>query len=58
MHPSNTWIILPLAARVHRAGDVVEELGTAPHWWKNLGREQVVLYAVDVADKGRPPSGR
>jgi quercetin dioxygenase-like cupin family protein len=32
----------------HKAGDLrAEKFGTS-HWWKNLGRETVILYVGDV----------
>ena len=33
---------------VHRAGDVATETHATSHWWKNLGKETVVLLSADV----------
>jgi quercetin dioxygenase-like cupin family protein len=33
---------------VHRAGDLRPELYGTSHWWKNLGKETVILYVGDV----------
>ena len=33
---------------VHRAGDVATETHATAHWWKNLGKETVILYVGDV----------
>jgi hypothetical protein len=32
---------------VHRAGEVATETHAAAHWWKNLGKETVVLLSAD-----------
>ena len=33
---------------VHKAGDLRPETFGTSHWWKNLGRETVILYVGDV----------
>ena len=33
---------------MHKAGDLRPELFGTSHWWKNLGKETVVLYVGDV----------
>ena len=33
---------------VHKAGDLRPEVFGTSHWWKNLGKETVVLYVGDV----------
>lgn len=33
---------------VHKAGDIRPEVFGTSHWWKNLGKETVVLYVGDV----------
>jgi quercetin dioxygenase-like cupin family protein len=33
---------------VHKAGDVVAETPEVSHWWKNLGKETVVLLSADL----------
>ena len=33
---------------VHRAGDIRPEVYGTSHWWKNLGKETVILYVGDV----------
>jgi quercetin dioxygenase-like cupin family protein len=33
---------------VHKAGDVVAETSGVSHWWKNLGKETVVLLSADL----------
>jgi quercetin dioxygenase-like cupin family protein len=33
---------------VHRAGDVATETHATSHWWKNLGKETVVLLSADL----------
>jgi quercetin dioxygenase-like cupin family protein len=33
---------------VHKAGDIRSEVFGTSHWWKNLGKETVVLYVGDV----------
>lgn len=33
---------------VHKAGDVVPEMGDIAHWWKNTGRTTAVLYSADI----------
>src|ERR1700730_327908 len=32
----------------HKAGDIRAEVNGTSHWWKNLGKETVVLYVGDV----------
>jgi quercetin dioxygenase-like cupin family protein len=32
----------------HKAGDIRPEVFGTSHWWKNLGKETVVLYVGDV----------
>ena len=33
---------------VHKAGEIRPEVAGASHWWKNLGKETVILYVGDV----------
>ena len=33
---------------VHKAGDIRPEVAGTSHWWKNLGKETVILYVGDV----------
>jgi quercetin dioxygenase-like cupin family protein len=33
---------------VHKAGDLRKEVFGTSHWWKNLGKETVILYVADV----------
>ncbi|CAN7401228.1 cupin domain-containing protein [Bradyrhizobium sp. LjRoot220] len=33
---------------VHKAGEIRPEVAGVSHWWKNLGRETVILYVGDV----------
>ncbi len=33
---------------VHKAGDVAPERHTTSHWWKNHGKQTVVLISVDI----------
>ena len=33
---------------VHKAGDICAEVFGTSHWWKNLGKETVILYVGDV----------
>jgi quercetin dioxygenase-like cupin family protein len=33
---------------VHKAGDIRPETSGTSHWWKNLGKETVILYVGDV----------
>jgi quercetin dioxygenase-like cupin family protein len=33
---------------VHKAGDLRSEVYGTSHWWKNLGKETVILYVGDV----------
>ncbi len=33
---------------VHKAGDLRPEVYGTSHWWKNLGKETVVLYVGDI----------
>ena len=33
---------------VHKAGDLRPEIYGTSHWWKNLGKETVILYVGDV----------
>ena len=33
---------------VHKAGDLRREIYGTSHWWKNLGKETVILYVGDV----------
>ena len=32
----------------HKAGDIRPEMFGTSHWWKNLGKETVILYVGDV----------
>ncbi len=32
----------------HKAGDIRPEVYSTSHWWKNLGKETVILYVGDV----------
>ena len=32
----------------HKAGDIRPEVSGTAHWWKNLGKETVILYVGDV----------
>ena len=32
----------------HKAGDIRPEVSGTSHWWKNLGKETVILYVGDV----------
>jgi len=32
----------------HKAGDISPEVSGTSHWWKNLGKETVILYVGDV----------
>ena len=32
---------------VHRAGEAATETHATAHWWKNLGKETVVLLSAD-----------
>jgi quercetin dioxygenase-like cupin family protein len=38
---------------VHKAGDVIPEMGAISHWWKNTGKTTAVLFSSDIL----PPSG-
>jgi quercetin dioxygenase-like cupin family protein len=33
---------------VHKAGEIRPEVAGTSHWWKNLGRETVILYVGDI----------
>ena len=33
---------------LHKAGDIRPEVSGTSHWWKNLGKETVILYVGDV----------
>ncbi len=33
---------------VHKAGDVVPEMGDIAHWWKNTGKTIAVLFSADI----------
>jgi len=33
---------------VHKTGDIRREMFGTSHWWKNLGKETVILYVGDV----------
>jgi len=33
---------------LHKAGDLRPEVSGTSHWWKNLGKETVILYVGDV----------
>ncbi len=33
---------------VHKTGDIKPELHDTSHWWKNVGKETVILYVADV----------
>ena len=33
---------------VHKVGDIRPEIFGTSHWWKNLGKETVILYVGDV----------
>ncbi|MEH2614767.1 cupin domain-containing protein [Bradyrhizobium sp. AZCC 1693] len=33
---------------VHKAGEIRPEVAGTSHWWKNLGKETVILYVSDV----------
>jgi quercetin dioxygenase-like cupin family protein len=33
---------------VHKAGEIRPEVAGTSHWWKNLGKETVILYVGDV----------
>jgi len=33
---------------LHKAGDVAPETSATAHWWKNVGKETVVLISADV----------
>ena len=33
---------------VHKAGEIRPEVSGTSHWWKNLGKETVILYVGDV----------
>jgi quercetin dioxygenase-like cupin family protein len=37
---------------VHKAGDVTPETHATSHWWKNNGRETVVLLSADLLNDG------
>ena len=40
---------------VHKAGDVTAEQHATSHWWKNTGRETVVLLSADLFQKQDDP---
>ncbi|GLR96419.1 hypothetical protein ACVIU7_006207 [Bradyrhizobium liaoningense] len=33
---------------MHKAGDIRPEVYGTSHWWKNLGKDTVILYVGDV----------
>ncbi|HVY88445.1 MAG TPA: cupin domain-containing protein [Hyphomonadaceae bacterium] len=33
---------------VHKAGDVIPEMGDIAHWWKNTGKTTAVLFSSDI----------
>ena len=33
---------------VHKAGEIRPEVAGTSHWWKNLGKETVILYVGDI----------
>jgi quercetin dioxygenase-like cupin family protein len=33
---------------VHKAGDIRPEVHDTSHWWKNVGKDTVILYVADV----------
>jgi quercetin dioxygenase-like cupin family protein len=33
---------------VHKAGEIRPEVAGTAHWWKNLGKETVILYVGDI----------
>jgi quercetin dioxygenase-like cupin family protein len=33
---------------VHKVGDIRPELHNTSHWWKNVGKQSVILYVADV----------
>jgi quercetin dioxygenase-like cupin family protein len=37
---------------VHEAGDVTAETSATAHWWKNLGKQTVVLLSADLLATG------
>lgn len=37
---------------VHKAGEVARETSTTAHWWKNTGKETVVLLSADLLHTG------
>jgi quercetin dioxygenase-like cupin family protein len=39
------YCVVPI---VHKAGDIRPEVFGTSHWWKNLGKETVILYVGDV----------
>lgn len=39
---------------IHRAGDVATETHATSHWWKNLGKETVVLLSADLFPVSSP----
>lgn len=38
---------------VHKAGDTAPETHATSHWWKNLGKETVVLLSADLFHKAK-----
>jgi quercetin dioxygenase-like cupin family protein len=40
---------------VHKAGDVTPEQHATSHWWKNTGKETVVLLSADLFQKQDDP---
>ena len=42
-YASNCEVPIP-----HKAGDIRPEVSGTSHWWKNLGKETVILYVGDV----------
>jgi quercetin dioxygenase-like cupin family protein len=41
---------------VHKAGDIRPEVSGTSHWWKNLGKETVILYVGDVRQGSARPT--
>jgi len=37
---------------VHKAGEATAETASTQHWWKNLGKQTVVLISADLFNKG------
>jgi quercetin dioxygenase-like cupin family protein len=38
---------------VHKAGEVTAETSATAHWWRNLGKQTVVLLSADLLATGR-----